>query len=428
MIAPAVGVILFALAAAGAVAAETVSSLPDRILERLDNVVGTGNGSPSAGLDLRLNAVDGVYRAGDLMVFEIRTAAATRHVYLDYYQLDGNVVHILPAPDAYAKPLTGGSTLTIGNEETGARFEVLAPFGRELIVLIASPVPLFDAARREFEDAGQYLSALQAGLEKVNQAGAAAPGVVRRFVTTYAKDAVIAAAPPARPAKPAPSEPAASPPAATPAVKSAAISTDKGEGDVAALPATPSEAAPEAGDHLDRISRLLSRLEQAPNDQENLDRLVAAYAAFARDLMAEGKYREAEWRLATAVALDPSNPRLTELQQALQARTSADAEYRQGVEQLTAGDIDLAYASFSRVMTLEPKNTMARKQLENIRPMLTELYHKRAMVAFRRQDLDGAVAIWDKLLAIDPTHERAKLNRGMALDLKKRLRDLKTDD
>jgi tetratricopeptide (TPR) repeat protein len=53
-----------------------------------------------------------------------------------------------------------------------------------------------------------------------------------------------------------------------------------------------------------------------------------------------------------------------------------------------------------------------------------EHYYKRGLVAFQRQDLDGAIAEWDKVLAIDPDHKDAQLSRSQALQLKENLKKL----
>ena len=50
------------------------------------------------------------------------------------------------------------------------------------------------------------------------------------------------------------------------------------------------------------------------------------------------------------------------------------------------------------------------------------MYHREAMTAFRRQDLDKALEIWEgKVLKIDPDHGPAKIYSDQARDLKKKL-------
>jgi lipoprotein NlpI len=51
-------------------------------------------------------------------------------------------------------------------------------------------------------------------------------------------------------------------------------------------------------------------------------------------------------------------------------------------------------------------------------------YYKVGLVALQHQDLDGAIAAWDKVLAIDPNYKDAQLNRAQALQLKENLKKL----
>jgi hypothetical protein len=61
-------------------------------------------------------------------------------------------------------------------------------------------------------------------------------------------------------------------------------------------------------------------------------------------------------------------------------------------------------------------------------PVAVEEYHRKAMIFFRRQDLDSAVGVWDtKVLVIDPTYEPALLYRAQAVELKKRLSDIPSE-
>jgi hypothetical protein len=50
--------------------------------------------------------------------------------------------------------------------------------------------------------------------------------------------------------------------------------------------------------------------------------------------------------------------------------------------------------------------------------------HRRALNAYRAQDLGGAIALWDRVLVLDPEHENARLYRAQALELQGKLRRL----
>lgn len=50
--------------------------------------------------------------------------------------------------------------------------------------------------------------------------------------------------------------------------------------------------------------------------------------------------------------------------------------------------------------------------------------HREALNAYRAQDLDTAIGIWDQLLELDPSHDNARLYRSQAVELRKKLSSL----
>lgn len=50
--------------------------------------------------------------------------------------------------------------------------------------------------------------------------------------------------------------------------------------------------------------------------------------------------------------------------------------------------------------------------------------YRQAVNAFRAQDLDKAITLWDKVLEIDPDYESARLQRSQAIELKEKLSNL----
>ncbi len=53
-----------------------------------------------------------------------------------------------------------------------------------------------------------------------------------------------------------------------------------------------------------------------------------------------------------------------------------------------------------------------------------EALHKEALNAYRRQNLDKAIELWDEVLTLDPEYEQARLYRSQATSLKKKLSNL----
>jgi type IV/VI secretion system ImpK/VasF family protein len=119
------------------------------------------------GLDLRSQPV--LYEGEDLIV-EIGTPRYPAYLYLDYVQQDGMVGHVAHAA-ADEPPDDPDDAFPY---DTG--FEIEAPFGREMMVLIASPEPLFTTLRaNSFERAEDYLPALRQRIEETLATGADLP-------------------------------------------------------------------------------------------------------------------------------------------------------------------------------------------------------------------------------------------------------------
>jgi len=53
-----------------------------------------------------------------------------------------------------------------------------------------------------------------------------------------------------------------------------------------------------------------------------------------------------------------------------------------------------------------------------------EQLHREALNAYRAQDLDKAIGLWDQVLVLDPDHESARLYRSQSLELQKKLRNM----
>jgi eukaryotic-like serine/threonine-protein kinase len=123
---------------------------------------------PPAAERLSLNNPDHVYREGDFLIVKVQAAPDREaHVYLDYFDAEGNVVHLRPNPLAESTRLAAGATARHGvppeEQQPGVRsYQVAPPFGRNLLLLMAADTPIFSRQRPELEPAGDYLRALEA--------------------------------------------------------------------------------------------------------------------------------------------------------------------------------------------------------------------------------------------------------------------------
>ncbi|SAK57742.1 protein kinase [Caballeronia calidae] len=95
---------------------------------------------------------------GEPLIVDLMTPAFDSYVNVDYYMLDGSVVHLLPNSRSRDNQAPPSYTATIG---TMGDWVVGKPFGSEMIVLMVTPAPLFDAARPDSEAKPEYLRAVE---------------------------------------------------------------------------------------------------------------------------------------------------------------------------------------------------------------------------------------------------------------------------
>jgi len=139
---------------------------------------GNGKAGNSAG-----NSND--MKEGDTLMVDVTTPNYPTYLEVDYFVLDGHVVHLLPnalQPENQAPPR---HTATVGNLDN---WMIGAPFGTEMLVLLATPVPLFDGLRPDSEAAPEYLRALDNQLARISKSrGAGTIAVEFLQITTHPK-------------------------------------------------------------------------------------------------------------------------------------------------------------------------------------------------------------------------------------------------
>ncbi|MBK5960724.1 hypothetical protein CCR97_21325 [Rhodoplanes elegans] len=115
-----------------------------------------------------------VLRDGDPLRIAVRTPSRPRYLYVSYVQVDGSLVHLVQPRDGNPAPAEASRTLVFGDGSDGrARATVSAPFGREMIIAIASTTPLFPRALPTRQTEREYLSALRRALLAQPSASAA---------------------------------------------------------------------------------------------------------------------------------------------------------------------------------------------------------------------------------------------------------------
>jgi len=104
-------------------------------------------------------------------------------------------------------------------------------------------------------------------------------------------------------------------------------------------------------------------------------------------------------------------------------RTASAALMQQGADLTKAGNLEGAYDAYREAALRDPANRDAVVQRDATRNSLARRYEREAAQAFQRQNLDEAINKWDRVLALEPGNQKAKLERERAIDLRKKLNE-----
>jgi tetratricopeptide (TPR) repeat protein len=117
-------------------------------------------------------------------------------------------------------------------------------------------------------------------------------------------------------------------------------------------------------------------------------------------------------------------PNLTESAAPVDESPTAKAQRLQAESNalLKQGQNSQALSRLDEALTVDPHLKPAGNQA--LRTQLLGSYHERAVVLYRDQKLDQAIALWDHVLAIDPGYERAVIYRARAVELQHRLNQI----
>lgn len=150
----------------------------NRVLtEPLTTRLATAEAATAEGSGPQLNA-------GDPLILEIGAPARPVRIQVDYFTIDGTVIHLLPNPSDGGTALAAGASRRLGDRADGGRHWTIGPpYGGELLLTIATAEPLFPTPRPEQEPAADYLAALVEALASLPD-DAPAPLAAARFITT----------------------------------------------------------------------------------------------------------------------------------------------------------------------------------------------------------------------------------------------------
>lgn len=98
------------------------------------------------------------FLSGDHLVIEIPAGDEDRFIAVDYFQHDGQVLHLLPGGGSRVQLLKARQPLVLADPN----WQIGEPFGQDMVVVLASPRRLFDEERPFLERAIDYVADLKA--------------------------------------------------------------------------------------------------------------------------------------------------------------------------------------------------------------------------------------------------------------------------
>ncbi|HEX5305703.1 MAG TPA: LysM domain-containing protein [Dyella sp.] len=122
------------------------------------------------------------------------------------------------------------------------------------------------------------------------------------------------------------------------------------------------------------------------------------------------------------VAADDAAPAATALIESPAARSQR--LQRESLALLDAGRETEALARLDAALAEDPGLASDRGHAAALRQQVVARCHQRAIVLYRDQQLAPAIALWDRVLAVDPTYEPALAYRARAQELQRRLKQL----
>ena len=120
-------------------------------------------------LGLRLNNGGLQLHENNPIKLEVRAPAYPINLRIDYFTLDGQVLHLAPIAGQVAPRLATGAARLFGNPANGEIWNAGGePFGTELICVIATVSPVDLGSRSQVEQAADYLRDLRRALRQAN--------------------------------------------------------------------------------------------------------------------------------------------------------------------------------------------------------------------------------------------------------------------
>ncbi len=107
---------------------------------------------------------------GERLTLPLRGAEYDAYIYVDYYDADGNVIHLMPNELNTDNRIEANRYFKIGDDESGLKLTIAPPFGQDIAVILATTSPLYDGSLPLIEPAAEYLPWLHARVDAFSAA------------------------------------------------------------------------------------------------------------------------------------------------------------------------------------------------------------------------------------------------------------------
>jgi serine/threonine-protein kinase len=116
------------------------------------------------GLQIEASQHGPMFVQGERPVFEVITPDFNGYLYVDYFMVDGKVFHLTPTNNELQQQTDAQRQVLIGNQGTTRQWQVVEPYGKEIMSVIVSERPLFEELGDDIESSESYLAKLRLAL------------------------------------------------------------------------------------------------------------------------------------------------------------------------------------------------------------------------------------------------------------------------
>jgi len=106
------------------------------------------------------DAIAAAFSEGERLTVGFNTLNTPLYYYVDYFLMDGSVVHLNATDSASVIPLKPHQTFRIGGDKSSSQWEVTAPYGLEMVSVVATNKPLAEMLSSVSTSSVEYLEQL----------------------------------------------------------------------------------------------------------------------------------------------------------------------------------------------------------------------------------------------------------------------------